>query len=192
MKKQFLLMMMVLLPMVVSADDSGTCGDNATWSWVASTKTLTISGTGWMKDYGYLPDDDVYYLYDTPWQNYNAEIQTIIIQPGIVSVGGGAFRDCINLTSVTIPSSVEFIRPLAFYGCSSLSSINIPNGVLSIDYNVFEGCNSLTSITIPSSVTYICVSKYYNAFAGCGGLTSIQVESGNTRYDSRNDCNAII
>ena len=52
----------------------------------------------------------------------------------------------------------------------------------------FTGCESLTSITIPSSVTSI----GSNAFTGCSGLESIRVESGNTVYDSRNNCNAII
>ena len=49
-------------------------------------------------------------------------------------------------------------------------------------------CSGLTSITIPNSVTSI--GNY--AFNGCKGLTSIIVESGNTVYDSRNNCNAII
>ena len=60
-------MMMALLPMVASADDSGTCGTNVTWSWVESTKTLTISGTGAMDDYdSHLYSDDVAY-YSNPW-----------------------------------------------------------------------------------------------------------------------------
>lgn len=62
MKKIYYLFLFALLPLTASADDSGTCGDNVTWSWVTSTKNLTISGTGWMKDYGYFPDDDIYYL----------------------------------------------------------------------------------------------------------------------------------
>ncbi|MBR4553464.1 MAG: leucine-rich repeat domain-containing protein, partial [Bacteroidaceae bacterium] len=52
----------------------------------------------------------------------------------------------------------------------------------------FEYCSGLTSITIPNSVTSI----GSGAFAYCSGLTSIKVDAGNTKYDSRNDCNAII
>ena len=193
MKKIFYLFLLALLPLTASADESGTCGTNVIWSWVESTKTLTISGTGSMERYGYFPWDDVWSFYDAPWDNFKEKIQTVVIKQGVNNIGGGAFHDCINLTSVTVPSSVTTFAPLAFYGCSSLSSINIPNGVESIEYNAFQGCNSLSSITIPSSVTYIELSdKYFNAFAYCGGLTSIIVESGNPNYDSRNDCNAII
>ena len=46
----------------------------------------------------------------------------------------------------------------------------------------------MTSITIPNSVTSIGC----NPFRNCEGLASITVESGNTMYDSRNNCNAII
>lgn len=49
-------------------------------------------------------------------------------------------------------------------------------------------CSGLTSINIPASVTNI--GKH--AFKGCSGLTGIDVASGNSVYDSRNNCNAII
>ena len=58
----------------------------------------------------------------------------------------------------------------------------------SIGHEAFENCSSLTSLTIPNSVTSI--GNY--AFRYCSGLTSITVEKGNTKYDSRDNCNAII
>ena len=58
----------------------------------------------------------------------------------------------------------------------------------SIGDGAFSRCSGLTSVTIPNSVTSI----GFQAFYGCSGLTSIEVESGNTKYDSRNNCNAII
>ena len=64
----------------------------------------------------------------------------------------------------------------------------IQEGVTSIGEEAFYKCSGLTSITIPNSVTSI----GEDAFRGCSGLTSIIVESGNTTYDSRNGCNAII
>ena len=52
----------------------------------------------------------------------------------------------------------------------------------------FDGCSGLTSVTIPASVTSI----GSGAFNGCSGLTEIKVDNGNSVYDSRNDCNAVI
>ena len=106
----------------------------------------------------------------------------------VTSIGEDAFRDCSGLTSVTIPNSVTSIGNYAFYGCSGLTSVTIPNSVTSIGEDTFSGCSGLTSVTIPNSVTSI--GNY--AFYGCSGLTSIAVESENSKYDSREDCNAII
>ncbi|MBQ2778911.1 MAG: leucine-rich repeat domain-containing protein, partial [Bacteroidaceae bacterium] len=64
----------------------------------------------------------------------------------------------------------------------------IPEGVTSIGESAFGGCDGLTSIEIPSSVTSIVES----AFGDCTGLTSIVVDEGNSVYDSRSNCNAII
>ena len=81
----------------------------------------------------------------------------------------------------------------AFYCCRDLNSIAIPNSVTTIKDNAIYGCTALTSIIIPNSVTYIGRDNFYEKQGGIGNnLTSIKVESGNTKYDSRNDCNAII
>ena len=89
----------------------------------------------------------------------------------VTSIGDGAFRGCWGLTSVTIPNSVTSIGGSAFYGCSGLTSVTIPNSVTSIRGGAFGGGA---------------------AFGSCSGLTSIKVESGNSVYDSRENCNAII
>ena len=87
-----------------------------------------------------------------------------------------------------IPDSVWSIGDHAFYDCEALTSITIPNSVASIRESAFLACSSLTSITIPDSVTSIGVY----AFAKCKNLTSIIIANGNTVYDSRKNCNAII
>lgn len=98
------------------------------------------------------------------------------------------FRSCSALTSVTIPNSVTTIGSEAFYQCTGLTSVTIPNSVTTIGNEAFYKCTGLTSLTIPNSVTSI--GTY--TFRGCTSLTRIVVDSGNTKYDSRNNCNAII
>ena len=90
--------------------------------------------------------------------------------------------------NTVIPRSVTSIGNYAFYDCSGLISIEIPKTVSSIGYCAFRDCSSLISIEIPNSVTSI----GSNPFTGCKGLVSIIVENANPKYDSRDDCNAII
>ena len=90
--------------------------------------------------------------------------------------------------NTVIPNNVTSISNYAFAGCSKLTSVTIPNSVTSIGNGAFNVCSSLTEVTIPKSVTSIGVG----AFSACSGLTSIIVESGNKKYDSRDNCNALI
>ena len=69
-----------------------------------------------------------------------------------------------------------------------MTSIQIPNSVTSIGEQAFACCTKLTSIEICNSVTSI--GNW--AFGYCESLTSIVVDASNTKYDSRNGCNAII
>ena len=107
---------------------------------------------------------------------------------GLTNIEQDAFRECSSLTSVVIPSSVTSIKARAFFGCTNLATLNMPSEVTSISAGAFTDCKSLTSITIPESVTYL----GDNPFSGCSALESITVASGNTVYDSRDNCNAII
>lgn len=139
-----------------------------------------------------------------------ANLSSITIPTGVTSIGEGAFQGS-GLVSITLPYGVASIEDGSFRGCGSLSSITISDSVTSIGYGVFEscksltnvklsarlasiggyafsGCSGLTDITIPASVSSI----GRGAFNGCSSISSIRVAVGNTVYDSRNNCNAII
>ncbi|MBR2192140.1 MAG: leucine-rich repeat protein [Bacteroidaceae bacterium] len=115
-------------------------------------------------------------------------LTSVFIPSSVTSIGICAFWYCFGLTSITMGNGMASIGNQAFHGCSGFTSIDIPSSVTSIGSWAFLGCSGLTSIEIPSSVTSI----GNQAFRECSGLTSIVVESGNTIYDSRNNCNAII
>ena len=159
----------------------GSCGANLTWEFNPGTGVLTFFGSGAMTDYEY--------GYQVPWKDYKANIQTISMPVGLTHIGQWAFANCKNaeLTSITIPAGVTGIGDYAFQNCSTLESITFPENMETIGKWAFYKCTGLTSITIPASVTSIGVNPF-----GTSGLESITVENGNTVYDSRNNCNAII
>ena len=117
-----------------------------------------------------------------------SSLTTIIIPNSVTSIGDSAFGFCESLTSINIPNSITSINSYTFSDCYSLISIIIPNSVTSINDSAFSNCSSLTSITIPNSINYI----GDGAFSNCSNLNTIVVQEGNTVYDSRNNCNAII
>lgn len=98
----------------VFAYESGTCGDNLTWT-LDNNGTLTISGTGDMEDYSY--------SYDVPWYSPRLLIESVVIENGVTSIGSNAFYYCSSLTSVTIPDSVTSIGEYAFHNCINLKNV---------------------------------------------------------------------
>lgn len=111
-----------------------------------------------------------------------------IIPKSVTSISSGAFAGCTGLTSVRIPDCITSIGCFAFCGCTGLATFSIPQSVKRIDDFCFIKCSGLMSITIPQNVTSIGLS----VFSGCNSLSFLSVASGNPKYDSRNNCNAII
>ena len=161
----------IRLEISASADETGAgtttepqvwIEDNLTWTLDADG-TLTISGTGAMKNYDY--DSNQSPVYN------NSDVKKIVIEDGVTSIGDYAFRGCSSLTSITLPDSVTSIGDCAFVFCVGLSSITLPDSVTSIGDSAFKNCSSLTSITIPDSVTSIGDWTFYK----CSSLTSITI-----------------
>jgi len=55
-----------------------------------------------------------------------------------------AFRECINLETITIPENVQVIGEGAFYDCLRLNSVSFEgNKIETFDNYTFAGCNLL-------------------------------------------------
>ena len=193
MKKIKLLFILALLPMIASADESGKCGENLTWKYVETTKTLTISGSGKMYDYELIegfPSNTI----TTPWYSFRQNISKVDFDDGITHIGNHAFNDCSELISVKIPNSVESIGIHVFSGCSTLKALDIPTGVAEIGYGTFYKCHALETVGVPNSVTSIGGAAFYDcrnlkkiyipdkvtsigyeAFWGCSSITSVTI-----------------
>lgn len=101
------------------------------------------------------------------------EVTSVTVPSTLTQIGFSAFRKCIGLTSITIPSSITTIKKGAFTGCSGLTQITVPSSVVSIEDAVFNGCKSLTELTIPDSV--LTIGSY--EFANNDSLVSITLSS---------------
>ena len=178
----------------------GATGDNVTWQLTentdgSSTYTLTISGSGAMEDYLISSNQ--------PWCSFRKQITSVVVSPGVtsignlaftrscniihvdiadsvVSIGEQAFSDCSRLTDITVPQSVTYIDAYAFDSCTNLSSITLStNNITSIRPYTFSGCSELSSIVIPDGVTSI----QLGAFSNCTKLTSITIPDSVTTID---------
>lgn len=172
----------------------GAAGDGSGVTWQLtentddpSTYTLTIRGSGAMEDYLMSGHQ--------PWRSFRDQITSVVVSPGVtsignlaftrfsklihvdiadsvVSIGEGVFSDCSSLTDITVPQSVTYIGVNAFDSCTNLSSITLStNNITSIRPYTFSGCSELSSIVIPDGVTSI----QLGAFSNCTKLTSISI-----------------
>ena len=125
-------------------------------------------------------------FYGTAWYDNQPD--------GLVYAGKVAYKYKGTMpegTEIVIRDGTLGIAEEAFFrqpGLTCMTSITIPNSVTNIGKTAFAWCSGLTSVYISNNVTSI----GEGAFMGCSGLKSIAVESGNIKYDSRDNCNAII
>ena len=98
------------------------------------------------------------------------DITSVTIPSTIDSIGDRAFKECSKLESIIIPNSVKAIGKAAFRDCYSLKSIELSNSISLIDAYTFSYC-PLESISIPNSV----VAIGYSAFSDCQELSKVRL-----------------
>ena len=158
-----LAMLLSILPMGIFAEETvtqGNCGaegdsSNMQWSFDESTNTLTISGTGAMKEYK--PSD-------SPWREFVGKVQKLVISDGVTSISDGAFYEFHSIEAVILPDSLQRIGADAFYNCSNLgtagSVITLPKNLSEIGYGAFaESRLTRDVLSVDSENTHFYMSK---------------------------------
>lgn len=130
--------------------------------WELKKGVLTISGNGPMKNFGK----------DRPW--YPMNVEQLIVEEGVTSIGDNICRDCTNLIQVSLPSSLKTIGNNAFQSCRNLSDIHIPYGVEEIGERTFFDCNAFIELDLPISMKRI--GK--EAFAKCSNMATARLAQG--------------
>lgn len=103
-----------------------------------------------------------------------ASLTTVIAaEDAPLKICEGAFRDCVSLTGISLPSGSSITGSYAFSGCNALSRAVLPSGITVIPPHTFSYCRSLSAIDIPASVTAI----GNNAFSECSALRHIILPS---------------
>ena len=143
---------------------NGVCGENVSWTLDSETKVLTISVTGEMYHDGHFSDA-------LHWhgQNLNSAFQSVVIEPGVTSIGYWAFANCTNLKTISLPDGITLIEADAFYN-SGLTSIVLPNSVTEVQESAFSGCKQLASCDLGRGIKHIGKNCFWN----CAALKSLK------------------
>lgn len=190
-KKKIVLIVLILLVgaaaiagVLLYNSTHGECGNNLTWKYDGKG-TLTISGTGDMWNYE-MTGTGFRGEYSPPgWSKWRNEIDTIIVEDGVTSIGNQAFASYgqatlrgsgigeyeDSLLSVSLPDSVISIGDYAFAGCTNLNELDIPAGVTYIGEGAFRYCKRLNHIELPEGVASIGAAT----FEQCNSLRKIDL-----------------
>lgn len=130
--------------------ETGSCGENANWSFNTDTGELIISGTGDMANYTHTKTcgsfvDSTGCVSTAPWGNYSTSVTAVSISEGITAIGDWALHNC-RFTSLKIPDSVTYIGASAIKFCMKLTELTIPEKVTHIARYAFDNCLELASV----------------------------------------------
>ena len=114
-------------------------------------------------------------------------LESIVLPSSLQGTSSNMFDGCGKLKSVSLPEGLTSIGNYTFNNCPALTSVELPSSLTTIGENAFDGCSSLTKIKIPKGVTWI----GYNAFYNCTSLASIAIPKGITRIEFLNNCTSL-
>lgn len=133
MKKQLLLFVMMLLPMVAMADAVEI--DGIYYNLITKVGIAEVTYGNWTPLFDHDGDGRYSGIINIP-----ESVTYEDVNYSVTSIGAKAFMHCKGLTSVTIPNSVTSIGEEAFQNCKGLTSITIPKSITKIENNGFWLC----------------------------------------------------
>ena len=101
----------------------------------------------------------------------DSSVETVELFGSITEIGDEAFRNCTNITELTLPESLTTIGSGAFKGCTGLTGLALPESLTGIGSGAFEGCDGITELTLPASLTRV----DSGALDGCEHLAKLTV-----------------
>ena len=105
----------------------------------------------------------------------NTYLTSVKLQEGLTTLGESAFRDCVNLKSIAIPTTITTWNINTFKG-TGLTLVTLAEGLTMLGESAFENCASLTgTVTIPSTITSFGMYAFRNS-----GVTKAVFGSGLT------------
>ena len=176
MKKYYLTVIALLLPLLASAYDAKIGGIYYNFNMSKRTAAVTSDQAQSYSGDVVIPSSVKYN--GVPYKVteiapeaffYCIQLTSVSLPEGLTSIGSAAFYYCEKLTSIIIPKNVETIGDEAFKQCTGLTSLVIPNKVTSIGRKAFSLCQNIRSVTLGSSVKTIGDEAFY----GLWKLTSI-------------------
>ncbi|MBQ5670999.1 MAG: leucine-rich repeat protein, partial [Oscillospiraceae bacterium] len=113
---------------------SGSCGDNAKWTYDEASGVLVISGQG-----------ALYGRDNRTWEHWSSYVRVIIVEEGITDLGDQAFYGCTKLVRLVLPEGVTTIGQYAFHA-TSLNDITLPVSLKSVHAGVLMSGGPNTDI----------------------------------------------
>lgn len=150
--------MMSTSALAASSGNCGATGSSVKYSYNSGTKTLTIEGTGSIKDYQNA--ETIFGTGHAPWSDYREECEYVVVGEGVTRIGNYAFSSMTALKSITLPSTLEEIGERAFYDCTALTDCKLPLNLKTIEGYAFQNCSSLEDVDFPEGLTKIMEFAY--------------------------------
>lgn len=173
---------------------SGTCGADLTWT-LDENGTLTISGTGDMDDYNSWGNP-------APWNDWKQQINAVVIEEGVTSIGDYTFSDHKKLTNVTLPESLTSIGDSAFWCCDGLwmvtnhSALSLTPGDYQYGYIMYYAYVAVdqagnrtyrddTWMLTEDGFLYTCINDVYTlrAYLGDAQTVTLPADINGSTYD---------